>query len=122
MFSLLFYAGDGAAAQHHIALIQHGSLSRGGSTLRLVEFQPETVFCGVDGGLLLGLMVPGAGGDPQRPGQRRNGDPVHILCVNDAVKQLAFRPDRNGIGLHILAADVHRRTQRKAKSLALPSV
>ena len=64
-------------------------------------------------------MIPGAGGDPQRLGQRRNGDPVHILCVNDAVEQLAFRPDRDGIGLHILAADVHRRTQRKAKSLAL---
>ena len=63
MFSLLFYAGDGAAAQHHIALIQHGSLSRGGGTLGLVKFQPETVFCGVNGGLLLGLMMPGAGGN-----------------------------------------------------------
>ena len=60
MFSLLFYAGDGAAAQHHIALIQHGSLPRGGGTLRLVEFQPEAVLCGVNGGLLLGLMIPGA--------------------------------------------------------------
>ena len=122
MFSLLFYAGDGAAAQHHIALIQHGSLSRGGGTLRPAEFQPEAVFCGVDGGLLFGLMIPGAGGDPQRPGQRRNGDPVHILCVDDAVEQLTLRPDGDGIGLHILAADVHRRTQRKAKPLRCPSV
>ena len=45
---------------------------QGGGTLRLVEFQPETVFCGVDGSLLLGLMIPGAGSDPQRLGQRRN--------------------------------------------------
>ena len=85
----------------------------------MVEFQPEAVFCGVNGGLLLGLMIPGAGGDPQRPGQFRDGDPVHILCVNDAVKQFTLRPDGDGIGLHILAADVHRGPQCQPKALAL---
>ena len=44
MFSLLFYAGDGAAAQHHIALIQHGSLSRGGGTLRPVSYTHLDVY------------------------------------------------------------------------------
>ena len=64
-------------------------------------------------------MIPGAGRDPQRLGQRRDGDPVHLVGIHDAVEQQLFRADGDGVGLHILGADVDRRTHGKAKALPL---
>ena len=64
-------------------------------------------------------MIAGAGRDPQGRGQLRDGDPVHLVGIDDAVKQVFLRAHRDGVGLHILGADIHRRTHGKAKALAL---
>ena len=64
-------------------------------------------------------MVAGAGRDPQGRGQLRDGDPVHLVGIDDAVKQVLLRAHRDGVGLHILGADIHRRTHGKAQALAL---
>ena len=64
-------------------------------------------------------MVAGAGRDPQRLFQLRDGDPVHILRIDDAVEQSTLRADGDRVGLHVLAADVHRGPQCQPKALAL---
>ena len=64
-------------------------------------------------------MVAGAGRHPQRPGQLRDGDPVHLVGVDDGIEQLRLRADGDGVGLHILGADVDRRAHGKAQPLPL---
>ena len=103
----LFHRNDGAAPQHNIPLIQHHGLAGGRGTLGLVKFQPKTALRGENGGRLFHLMVPGAGGYPQRLRQPRNADPVDLVRIDDAVKQGILRADCDGVGLVIRAYD-HR--------------
>ena len=64
-------------------------------------------------------MIPGACCHPERLGQFRDGDPVHLIRIHDAVKQVALRADGDGIRMHVLAADIDRRAHRKAQTLSL---
>ena len=109
-----------SAAQNDIVLIQHDGLSGRGGALGLVKFQPEAILARrVDGGGLFDLMIPRPGRDPQRLGQFGNGDPVDLICIDDAVKQARFRADCDRIFLHIFGTDIDRRAHGKAKALPL---
>ena len=111
---LLYNFPDGAAAYDHITIVEHHSLSRGHGPLGLVkDHLGLTVFTGVNGGGLLLLIVPGPGGDPQGFRQGREGNPVPVIGNEGGGKQGFVGAHGDGVGFHILAAHIHRRTQGK---------
>ena len=64
-------------------------------------------------------MITGAGRHPQGAFQLRDGDPVHFVRIDDGIEQLRLRADRDGVGLHILGADVDRCAHGEAQALPL---
>lgn len=54
-----------------------------------------------------------------RLGQFREGIPDPVVSPQRGGKQRLIRPDRDGVLLHILSADVHRRAHGQTQPLAL---
>lgn len=72
---------DGAAADDHIAVVQHDSLAGGQSPLGCIEYDPGSAcrFRINDSGLGL-LIVAGLGCDMQGLRQLGEGEPIPIFC------------------------------------------
>ena len=85
----LFSAGDSAAADYHIAVIENDCLPAGDGTLGFVEFHVErAVRCHPCGGRLCRVAVADLRLDTNRLFQAVAGDEVDIRCGKLSGKQV----------------------------------
>ena len=104
----LYCLDDGAAAKDDIVVVENNSLAGGDGSLRLVKYNPENaVFHGVNSGGLLGHAAAGLCHAPKRSGGSR-GEPVPVCSLQYCGKQRFVGANGDGIGCHILAANIHR--------------
>ena len=114
------YSQNRAAADYYVAIIQHYGLAAGDGTLRLIKFHFHlAVRQRAHGGGLLGLAVAGLGLYTHGGGQFGDRDPVEVPGYQRSGEQFALGADSDGVFLHVLIADVNRRTQSQPQALAL---
>ena len=82
-----------AAADDHVTVIQDNGLTGGQRPLGSIEYHTGgSVFFGIDGGRLRGLVVAGFGGYTQGLRQLREGEPVPVFRQQGSGKRASLGP------------------------------
>ena len=113
---------DPAAAEHEVALIEDGGLTRGDGALGLVEadFHSVTIVAERRDGSGSGLMAVtdfdfGAGGR----GESGPRDPIDIARYECGAQQMIVRTDSYALGYRVGRDDIQRLTLGDAETFAL---
>ena len=112
--------GNGAAADHHVTVVEHHCLAGSDGSLGGIEFHPgKAVFLRINRARLLELTVPGFDRNFYGLFQGFKGIPAPVVCPKSRGEEGFIWANGNGILSHILAAHIHRRAHGKPQVLAL---